>query len=40
MINQNEIINRFIRYVKIDSQSDPQSDKTPSSSIQWNMANL
>ena len=40
MIDQDEVINRFIRYVKIDSQSNPQNDKTPSSSIQWNMANL
>jgi len=40
MIDQDEVINRFIRYVKFDSQSNPQNDKTPSSSIQWNMANL
>ena len=40
MIDQNKLIKRFIRYVKIDSQSDPHHEKTPSSEIQWNMAML
>ena len=40
MIDKSEVIDRFIRYVKIDSQSDPESKKTPSSDIQWNIANL
>ena len=33
------IINRFLRYVKIDTQSDPNSDTTPSTEKQWNLAN-
>ncbi|MGB5498924.1 MAG: tripeptide aminopeptidase PepT, partial [Maribacter sp.] len=32
------IINRFLRYVKIDTQSDPNSDTTPSTEKQWNLA--
>ena len=33
------IINRFLGYVKIDTQSDPNSDTTPSTEKQWNLAN-
>ena len=40
MIDKRDVIDRFIRYVKIDSQSDPESKRTPSSDVQWNMANL
>jgi tripeptide aminopeptidase len=32
------IINRFLSYVKIDTQSDPNSDTTPSTEKQWNLA--
>ncbi|MCM5663926.1 peptidase T [Galbibacter mesophilus] len=32
------IIDRFISYVKIDTQSDPNSDTTPSTEKQWNLA--
>ncbi len=32
------LINRFISYVSIDSQSDANSDTTPSTPKQWNMA--
>ena len=32
------LINRFISYVTIDSQSDANSDTTPSTQKQWNMA--
>ena len=32
------IINRFLGYVKIDTQSDPNSDTTPSTEKQWNLA--
>ena len=32
------IINRFLKYVKIDTQSDPNSDTTPSTEKQWNLA--
>lgn len=33
------IINRFISYVTIDTEADPNSNTTPSSSKQWNLAN-
>ena len=33
------IVNRFINYVKIDTQSDPGSDTTPSTKKQWDLAN-
>lgn len=33
------IIDRFISYVTIDTQSDSSSDTTPSTSKQWNLAN-
>jgi len=35
-----KIIDRFIRYVQIDTQSDPGSTTTPSTEKQWNLANL
>lgn len=34
-----KIIDRFISYVKIDTQSDPESQATPSTPKQWNLAN-
>ncbi len=33
------IIDRFISYVKIDTESDPNSQTTPSTEKQWNLAN-
>jgi tripeptide aminopeptidase len=39
MISKNNIINRFISYVTIDTQSDPDSNKTPSTEKQWDLAN-
>ena len=33
------LVDRFIRYIKIDTQSDPDSDTTPSTEKQWNLAN-
>lgn len=39
MINKQHIINRFISYVIIDTESDPKSDTTPSTKKQWNLAN-
>ncbi|RZJ52902.1 MAG: peptidase T [Flavobacterium sp.] len=33
------IINRFISYVTIDTESDPNSQTTPSTQKQWNLAN-
>jgi tripeptide aminopeptidase len=39
MINKQHLINRFISYVTIDTESDPESDTTPSTSKQWDLAN-
>ncbi|TVZ27437.1 tripeptide aminopeptidase [Gillisia sp. Hel_I_86] len=39
MISKKNIINRFISYVTIDTQSDPDSNKTPSTEKQWDLAN-
>ena len=39
MLDKQHIINRFISYVVIDTQSDPNSDTTPSTKKQWNLAN-
>ncbi len=39
MISKKQIINRFIEYVKIDTQSDPESQETPSTKKQWILAN-
>ncbi len=33
-----KLIERFIKYVKIDSQSDPESNTIPSTEKQWNIA--
>ena len=33
------LVDRFIKYIKIDSQSNPESETTPSTEKQWNMAN-
>ncbi|WP_165748623.1 peptidase T [Cellulophaga sp. Z1A5H] len=35
----NPILNRFLSYVTIDTQSDPNSSTTPSTKKQWNLAN-
>ena len=34
------IIDRFTRYVMIDTQSDPHSKTTPSTKKQWDLAHL
>lgn len=39
MIAKEKIIERFKRYITIDTQSDPDSDKTPSTDKQWDLAN-
>ena len=39
-INQTEVINRFIQYAKIDSQSNPANKTTPSTKKQWDMLHL
>lgn len=39
MIEKQHIINRFVSYVTIDTESDPKSDTTPSTKKQWDLAN-
>ena len=39
MLDKKHILNRFISYVKIDTESDPKSTSTPSTLKQWNLAN-
>ncbi|SHG52669.1 tripeptide aminopeptidase [Salegentibacter echinorum] len=38
MIDKKKIIDRFISYIKIDTQSDPESKTTPSTEKQWDLA--
>jgi len=35
-----KLIERFLKYIKIDSQSDPNSNTTPSTEKQWNIAKV
>ncbi|MEO8933910.1 MAG: peptidase T [Xanthomarina sp.] len=39
MIEKQHIIDRFISYVIIDTESDPKSETTPSTEKQWELAN-
>ena len=39
MISKQHIIDRFISYVTIDTESDPNSKTTPSTDKQWDLAN-
>ena len=39
MLNKQHIIDRFLSYVKIDTESDPKSNTTPSTKKQWDLAN-
>ncbi|MDC8006345.1 peptidase T [Aureisphaera galaxeae] len=39
MIDKQHLIDRFIGYVTVDTESDPNSDTTPSSEKQWDLAN-
>lgn len=39
MIAKKQLIDRFTGYVKIDTQSDPESKDTPSTKKQWDLAN-
>ncbi len=39
MISKEHIAKRFISYVTIDTESDPESNTTPSTKKQWNLAN-
>lgn len=38
-MNTQDIVKRFISYVKIDTESDPKSNTTPSTNKQWDLAN-
>ena len=40
MISKEDIIKRFISYVTIDTESDPKSNRTPSTKKQWDLAHL
>jgi tripeptide aminopeptidase len=37
---QNELLERFLRYVQVDTRSDPASPTTPSTPGQWNLARM
>ncbi|WP_452224295.1 peptidase T [Lacinutrix chionoecetis] len=39
MISKEDIIKRFVSYVTVDTESDPESDTTPSTAKQWDLAN-
>lgn len=39
MIEKQKLIDRFVSYVTIDTESDPNSNITPSSAKQWDLAN-
>ncbi len=39
MLDKQHIINRFISYIIIDTESDPNSETTPSTVKQWDLAN-
>lgn len=39
MISKEHIINRFVSYVTVDTESDPKSQTTPSTEKQWDLAN-
>src|ERR1051325_1800648 len=39
-INKDAVAERFMRYVQIDTQSDPRSEKSPSTEKQKNLSNL
>lgn len=39
MISKEDIIKRFVGYVTVDTESDPNSDTTPSTAKQWDLAN-
>ena len=39
MIEKQQLINRFVSYVTVDTESDPTSESTPSTAKQWDLAN-
>jgi len=40
MIMDNNLLDRFLRYIKIDTESDPESESCPSTEKQFNLAKL
>lgn len=40
MISKEQLKKRFINYIKVDTQSDPESFTTPSTKKQWDLANM
>ncbi len=40
MITKEKILNRFVSYVTVDTQSNPKSNTTPSTKKQWDLAHL
>ncbi len=38
-VDKKHLLNRFVSYVTVDTESDPTSDTTPSTSKQWELAN-
>ena len=39
MIDKQHLIDRFVSYITVDTESDPESNTTPSTEKQWNLAN-
>ena len=39
MINKQQLIDRFVSYITVDTESDPNSNETPSTKKQWDLAN-
>lgn len=39
MISKDDMIKRFVSYVTVDTESDPESETTPSTAKQWDLAN-
>lgn len=39
MIDKQHLIDRFVSYITVDTESDPESKTTPSTEKQWNLAN-
>ena len=39
MIPREDLIKRFTSYITVDTESDPNSDTTPSTAKQWDLAN-
>ncbi len=39
MITKEDMIKRFVSYVTVDTESDPESETTPSTAKQWDLAN-